>query len=193
MSRNKQGKIITLVAPSGSGKTTIANRMLATFPEIRFSISATTRPPRRGEQKGIDYFYLSEEEFNQKIKDGGFLEWEEVYDGTRYGTLRSQVDKMIENGYFPLLDIEVKGASNVKSLYGSKCTTIFIHPPSLDELKKRLVKRGSETEHSLQERIDRAKKELKYADTFDYVIVNDDLETACKQVKTILKSFTSFK
>ncbi len=193
MSRNKQGKIIALVAPSGSGKTTIAKKILGYFPQIQFSISATTRLPRKDEQDGINYFYLSREQFNRKIIENEFLEWEEVYDGTRYGTLRSQVDKMMKNGYFPLLDIEVKGASNIKSLYGSRCVTIFIQPPSLEELRKRLIERGSETEHTLQERIERAKKELKYADTFDFVIVNDDLKKACKQVKTILKSFISSK
>lgn len=180
-----------MVAPSGTGKTTIAKRILSAFPETKFSISATTRKPRKGEKHGVDYFYLSQKEFNNKIVEGDFIEWEKVYNGTRYGTLRSEVDKMIKKGYFPLLDIEVKGATNIKRLYGSQCVTIFIHPPSLDELKERLVKRGTETKYSLQERLERAKKELKYANVFDYVIVNDDLDEACKQVKRILKTFIS--
>ncbi len=177
------------MAPSGSGKTTLANKLLDVLTDVRFSISATTRLPRNNEQDGRDYFFISEDQFNQKIAANGFLEWEEVYNGTRYGTLRSEVDKMVKKGYFPLLDIEVKGASNVKSLYGNRCITIFIHPPSIEELKRRLIERGSETEHSLQERIIRAKKELKYADAFDYVVVNEDLETAFNQVNTIVKSF----
>ncbi len=193
MNKNKHGKLIVLTAPSGSGKTTVAKKMLQSFPEIQFSVSATTRRPREEEVNGTDYFFLSDEAFNKKIESGNFLEWETVYDETRYGTLRREVDKMMKKGYFPLLDIEVNGALNIKKLYGSQCVTIFIHPPSLSELKKRLIKRGTESEQSLQKRLERAKKELKYADTFDYVIVNDDLEHACKQVQAVLKSFITPK
>lgn len=177
------------MAPSGSGKTTIAKNVLKSFSEVFFSTSATTRPPRDNEQDGIDYFFLSNKEFTEYIGNGDFLEWEEVYSGVRYGTLQAQVDKMVKNGYFPLLDIEVKGAANIKRIYGSQCVTIFIRPPSLKELKRRLVERGSETGHSLQKRLKRAKKELSYAQSFDYVIVNDDLEHAVKQVTTIINSF----
>jgi len=153
LSEDKQGKIIVLVAPSGSGKTTIAKKILRIFPEVRFSISATTRRPRADENDGVDYFFLGDEAFTEKVKNGDFLEWEEFYNGTRYGTLRSEVDKMTENGYFPLLDIEVKGAMNIKKMYGRQCVTIFIRPPSLKELKRRLIERGSETKQSLQNRI----------------------------------------
>ena len=188
-SSDKEGKLIILVAPSGSGKTTIARKLLDDYSRIRFSVSATTRPPREGEENGKDYYFLSREEFNRKIEEHEFLEWEEFYNGSRYGTLRSEVDKLIESGYFPLLDIEVKGALNVKRQYGAKSVAIFIRPPSLEELKKRLVKRGSENNASLETRLERAEKELTYANKFDFVVINDDLDTAYKQVTTIVESF----
>lgn len=187
----QKGKLIILVAPSGSGKTTIAKRLLKEFKKVKFSISATTRDPREGEQNGKDYFFLSPEKFDKKINDDCFLEWEEFYNGSRYGTLRSEVDKLIESGYFPLLDIEVKGALNVKKTYGSQSISIFIQPPSIEELKRRLVKRGTEDNASLATRLERAEKELRYAEKFDYVVTNDDLETAYKQVTTIVESFTT--
>lgn len=189
MNKQREGKLVVLVAPSGAGKTTIAQKMLTEFDKLRFSTSATTRQPRDGEKDGVDYFYLSNETFDAKIKANEFLEWETVYDNIRYGTLRAQVDKMIGNGYFPLLDIEVKGASTIKNIYGDKCVAIFIRPPSLQVLKERLTKRGTETKQSLQKRIERAEKELTYANSFDYTVVNDDLDHACKQVKTILQTF----
>ncbi len=188
-SSENKGKLIILVAPSGSGKTTIARKLLDDFSKVRFSVSATTRPPRDGEIDGKDYYFLSNEEFSEKIDHNEFLEWEEFYNGSRYGTLRSEVDKLIEKGYFPLLDIEVKGALNVKRQYGAKSVAIFIRPPSLKELKKRLVKRGSENNATLETRLERAEKELTYANKFDFVVINDDLDTAYKQVTTIVESF----
>lgn len=161
------------------------------FPEIKFSVSATTRPAREGEEHGKNYYYLSKEEFDRAIEEGKFLEWEEFYNGSRYGTLRSEVDKLLESGYFPLLDIEVKGAVNIKQMYGSDCVSIFIQPPSIEELEKRLKNRGTENDASLETRLKRAEKELMYADKFDFVVTNDDLDTAYKQVKTIVKKFTS--
>lgn len=188
---NSKGKVIVIVAPSGSGKTTIANKLMEDFPEIKFSVSATTRPAREGEEHGKNYYYLSKEEFDRAIEEGKFLEWEEFYNGSRYGTLRSEVDKLLESGYFPLLDIEVKGAVNIKQMYGSDCVSIFIQPPSIEELEKRLKNRGTENDASLETRLKRAEKELMYADKFDFVVTNDDLDTAYKQVKTIVKKFTS--
>ena len=191
MSNNSddEGKLIILVAPSGSGKTTIARKLLDDYSKVRFSVSATTRPPREGEENGKDYYFLSKDEFNRKIENDEFLEWEEFYNGSRYGTLRSEVDKLIESGYFPLLDIEVKGALNVKRQYGAKSVAIFIRPPSLEELKKRLINRGSENNASLETRLERAEKELTYANKFDFVVINDDLDIAYKQVTTIVESF----
>lgn len=184
----KKGKIIVIVAPSGSGKTTIANMLLRDFDQVQFSTSATTRKPRSGEQDGREYHFLSEDEFDELIEQNGFLEWE-AYSGHRYGTLRSEVDKLVESGYFPLLDIEVKGALNVKQMYGADCIAIFIKPPSLDELKRRLINRKSETEEQVQARLEEAKKELQYANEFDYVVVNDDLDEAYSQVKQIVTNF----
>ena len=182
------GKVIVIVAPSGAGKTTIAQRLLKEYPEIKFSVSATTRNPRENEDNGEDYYFLSDEEFDQKIRNEEFLEWEH-YSGNRYGTLRSEVDKLVESGYFPLLDIEVKGALNVQRLYNSDAISIFIEPPSMKELKNRLSKRGSETKESLQHRLKRAEMELDYADRFDYSVVNDDLEEAYTEVKNIIEPF----
>ena len=186
---DKSGKLIVLVAPSGAGKTTIARKLLSEFSKLRFSTSATTRPPRKGEKDGVHYFFMSNDEFDETIENQGFLEWE-VYNGHRYGTLREEVEKVIKNGYFPLLDIEVKGALNVKKMFGDRCESIFIQPPSLEELKLRLKKRGSETTESLETRLKRAEQELAYANRFDFIVVNDELEKAYKQVKTIVKSFT---
>lgn len=176
------------MAPSGAGKTTIAKRLLADYPQIRFSTSATTRPPRDYEKEGIDYYFLTEREFNERVKKGEFLEWE-FYSGNKYGTLQSEVDKLVETGYFPLLDIEVKGALNVQELYDSDAISIFIKPPSIETLKQRLSKRGSETDEMLDKRLKRAEKEMEYAEHFDYSIVNDDLETAYAEIKTIIEPF----
>lgn len=180
--------MIVIVAPSGTGKTTIANMLLEDIERVKFSTSATTRKPRKGEKNGREYYFLSEPEFNEIVENGGFLEWEN-YSGNRYGTLQSEVDKHVDSGYFPLLDIEVKGALNVKEIYGDDCVSIFIKPPSLDELKRRLIGRSSETEETLESRLEIAKQELKYAERFDYVVVNDDLQKAYNQVKEIINRF----
>lgn len=192
MSEQPKGKLIIVVAPSGSGKTTIARRLLEEVDRVRFSVSATTRPARPGEKHGVDYFFLSEEEFDRKIDEGDFLEWE-FYNDKRYGTLRSEVDKLMEKGYFPLLDVEVKGALNVKSMYGGRSLAVFIQPPSLEELERRLVKRGTEDERTLASRLDLAKKEMQYANRFDYIVVNDELEEAFRQVKQIVELFIADK
>ncbi len=190
MSSITKGKIIVLVAPSGAGKTTIGRRLLKEFPKIKFSVSATTRKARPEEINGEDYYFLSDNEFNRRIEKGSFLEWE-VYNDKQYGTLRKEVDKLMESGYFPLLDIEVKGAVNVKKMYGTDCISIFISPPSLEILKERLKIRGSETEESLRRRLKIAGEEMRYADHFDYKVVNDDLEKAYNDVKEIINQFIS--
>lgn len=190
LSNITKGKLIVLVAPSGAGKTTIARHLLKEFPKIKFSVSATTRKARPGEIHGQDYYFLSDNEFNSRIEKGSFLEWE-VYNDKQYGTLRNEVDKLMESGYFPLLDIEVKGAVNVKKMYGTDCISIFISPPSLEVLEERLKIRGSETEESLKRRLKIAGEEMRYADHFDYKVVNDDLEKAYKDVKEIINKFIS--
>ncbi len=185
----KKGKIIILVSPSGGGKSTLARRLFNDFDTLSFSVSATTRNPREGEQNGIHYHFLSPDDFNSKIDTGDFLEWEEFYGGKRYGTLRSEVDKKLNSGYFVLLDIEVKGALNVKRVYGEESLSIFIKPPSFDVLRQRLIERGTESEESLVLRLERAIKELDYADQFDRIIVNDDLDTAYRELKEAVSQF----
>ncbi len=185
----KKGKVIILVAPSGGGKSTMAKRLFKDFEELKFSVSATTRTPREGELDGVHYHFLTPEEFQDRINENDFLEWEEFYGGKRYGTLRSEVDKKLNLGYFILLDIEVKGAMNIKEIYADNCLSIFIQPPSLEDLEQRLTLRGTETAESLALRLDRAKKELTYADRFDRVIINDDLETAYAQIKEAVANF----
>lgn len=189
----KKGKVIIIVAPSGAGKSTIAKRLFQDFENLKFSVSATTRKPREGEVHGTHYFYLTPEEFDDKIKENKFLEWEEFYGGKRYGTLQSEVDKKLNLGYFVLLDVEVKGALNITKLYGDECLSIFIKPPSLSTLKQRLINRGTENEETLSLRIERAKEELTYADRFDRVFINDDLETAYAQVKEAVTEFMNSK
>lgn len=184
-----KGKIIILVSPSGGGKSTIAKRLFEDYPELKFSVSATTRSPRSGEENGVHYHFLTAQEFQDRIDHNDFLEWEEFYGGTRYGTLRSEVDKKLDSGYFVLLDIEVKGAVNVKNIYGDDCLGIFIMPPSLQVLKQRLEARGTESDATLALRLERAEEELSYADRFDQTIINDDLETAYAQVKDAVNQF----
>lgn len=188
MSKNKTGKVIIIVAPSGAGKTTIAKKLLKDFSDIKFSVSATTRPPRENEKEGINYYFLTDEEFDKKIKDEEFLEWEH-YSGNKYGTLRSEVDKLVDSGYFPLLDIEVKGALNVQQIYNSQAISIFIKPPSMKALANRLNQRGSETDQTIEKRLKRAEMEMSYANYFDFSVINDDLETAYTEVKEIIKPF----
>lgn len=181
-------KIVVLTAPSGAGKTTIARRLMEAVPEARFSISATTRPPREGETDGIDYFFLTDDEFRSRISQGAFLEYEEVYPGKLYGTLRTELEKTAATGV-ALLDIDVKGAVNVKRLYGDRCLTLFIQPPSLATLAARLQSRKTETETSLADRLERAKHEIDYAGEFDVVVVNDDLDTAVDETVGHVRTF----
>ena len=180
--------IIILAAPSGSGKTTIAARLLEERPSISFSVSATTRAPRAHEESGVHYHFLNLEEFEKRRRQGELLESEEVYPGCWYGTLKSEVDKSSRHKPI-LLDIDVMGAIRVKELYQDQCLALFIRPPSLDELKNRLSARGTETDESLAERLGKASHELSFADSFDFVVVNDILEDAVGEVVDLVDRF----
>lgn len=180
--------IIVLTAPSGAGKTTIAHRVLDAMPEVSFSVSATTRESRPGETDGEDYLFLSTDEFERRVEAGDLLEYEEVYPGTYYGTLRSEVEKKGAHGGV-LLDVEVKGARNVKKMYGDDALVLFIAPPSMEELARRLHERGTEDQDSLDDRLDRAEMEMKMARECDAVIINDDLDVAVEETLARIRRF----
>ena len=182
--------VIVLTAPSGAGKTTIAHRVLAAMPEMQFSVSATTRDARPDETDGEDYHFLSTEDFERRIEHGDLLEYEEVYPGQFYGTLRSEIETKAEEGPV-LLDIDVDGALNVKQRFGDDALVIFIAPPSKDELRNRLKGRGTEDEQTLADRLNRAERELEKVDAFDAVVVNDDLDAAVEETLTQIRQFTT--
>lgn len=186
----KKGKIIILSAPSGTGKSTIISRLMDD-PELNlgFSISATSRAPRGSERDGKEYYFLSPEDFDKRVSEGHFVEWEEVYAGTKYGTLRSEVERVTGSGRNLVMDIDVKGALNVKREFGNDSLSLFILPPDLEELEKRLRGRNTDSEESLRKRIDKAEYEMGFADRFDRCIVNDDLDTAVAEVRKIIRDF----
>lgn len=186
-----QHKLVIITAPSGSGKTSIARYLLERFPQLAFSISATTRPPRGAEQHGKEYYFISRQQFEDYIAQDAFLEWEMVYEGKYYGTLRSEVNRMWQQQQVPLLDIDVKGAMRVQQMYPGKCLSIFIAAPSLEVLEQRLRARGTETEESLQARLSKADYELSYNENFDAVVVNDDLQLAQQQTAALIEAFFS--
>jgi guanylate kinase len=186
---NTQNKIIIITAPSGAGKSTITHYLIDKYQALSFSISAATRIPRGQEQDGVDYYFLSEEAFKQKINEDAFLEWEMVYEGKYYGTLRSELDRIWLAGKVPMLDIDVKGAIHVQQQFGDNCLSIFIEPPSVDELKKRLESRGTETPESLATRINKASYEISFSHRFTKSIVNDDLSKACEETERVIKDF----
>lgn len=183
------GKLLIVTAPSGSGKTTIVRHLLKAFPDLRFSISATNRPRRPTEFNGRDYYFLSTERFRELIENDSFLEWEEVYENQYYGSLRSEVDRIIGEGHDVIFDIDVHGAVNLKNTYGEAALALFIRPPSLEVLIQRLRNRKTEDEKSLQKRIDRATKELTFESRFDRTLVNDDLATAYAESEKIVQEF----
>ena len=182
-------KIIIITAPSGAGKTSITKQLMKHFPQLAFSISAATRAKRKHEQNGVDYHFMSVEEFQQKIHENAFMEWEMVYEGNYYGTLKSEMERIWSNGQIPVLDIDVKGAIHVQDLYPKQILTIFIEPPSIEELKRRLESRGTETADSLQARISKASYEISFKHSFQHVIVNDDLPKAVAEAIRITGEF----
>ncbi len=183
----KKGKIIVLSAPSGTGKSSIIKQLLE-YPELRlgFSVSATSRAPRGTEQHGVEYYFISHEEFKNRADAGDFVEWEEVYPGTCYGTLKSEVQRVTEERKNLIMDIDVKGGLNVKKCYGEQALTIFILPPSKQELEKRLRGRGTDAEEVIRKRLDKADYELSFAPQFDVRVVNDDLQRAVEEVKQLI-------
>ncbi|XVJ68146.1 MAG: guanylate kinase [Lacibacter sp.] len=183
------GKLLIITAPSGAGKTSITKYLMKLFPQLAFSVSAATRAPRAHETNGVDYYFLSTEDFQQKIQNNEFIEWEMVYEGKYYGTLKSELQRIWQNNQVPVLDIDVKGAIHVQQQFPRQTLALFIEPPSIEELKKRLVRRGTETEESLQARINKAAYEISFSHSFDEVIVNDDLSRACAEAEVFVRRF----
>jgi len=186
-----KGKLIIFSAPSGSGKSTIISRLMKEHPEMHlaFSISCTSRKPREGEQDGVDYFFLTPEAFRKKMMHGEFLEYEEVYENYYYGTLKSQVEAQQSAGQNVVFDVDVKGSINIKKYYGSEALSIFIMPPSVEELRRRLEKRGTDSPEAIEERLGKAEYEMSFAERFDRQVVNDDLDTAVGEVCSLVADF----
>ena len=185
-----QGKLIIFSAPSGSGKSTIINKLMSEYGlRGRFSISATSRKPRGSERDGVEYYFLSEENFRKRIGEGDFLEYEEVYPGCFYGTLRSEVDRTLAQGENVILDIDVQGGLNVKKIYGDRALTLFIQPPSIERLRERLERRGTDAPEVIERRLAKAETELSIAPKYDAIVVNDDLEEACQSAARVVEDF----
>ena len=184
-----KGKLIIFSAPSGAGKTTIVKHLLQQNLKLEFSISATSREPRHTETNGKDYYFLSQEEFNRKVKNNEFLEWEEVYKGTCYGTLKEEVERIRDKGSHVIFDVDVVGGLNIKKYYGKEALAIFVQPPSVQELRDRLVKRSTDAEEKINMRVAKAEEELAYAPQFDVLITNDDLTKAFKEAKKYVGDF----
>ncbi len=182
-------KIIILTAPSGAGKTSITHYLLRKYPKLSFSVSAATREPRGKEQNGVDYHFMSVDAFRQKITENAFLEWEMVYDAKYYGTLKSELERIWSENRVPVLDIDVKGAIHVQQQFAGNCLSVFIEPPSMEELKRRLHSRGTESPESLLTRLNKANYEISFNHHFTKTIVNDDFEKACAETEQVIKDF----
>lgn len=183
------GKLVIFSAPSGAGKSTIVNYLLSQDLNLQFSISATSRPPRGAEQHGVEYYFHSPDEFREKIKNEEFLEYEEVYTDKFYGTLKSEVERIVSNGGNVIFDVDVVGGCNIKKFYGKQALSVFIEPPSIDELRNRLINRGTDSPEVIEARIAKAEYELTFAPQFDVVIHNDNLEEAKAKAMRVVKAF----
>ena len=188
---NEHTGLVIFSAPSGSGKSTIVQWLMKEHPELKlyFSISCTSRAPRGTEQNSVEYFFLTPEEFRQRIDNNEFLEYEEVYQDRFYGTLKAQVERQLEAGQNVVFDVDVKGGINIKKFYGQRALSIFIQPPSVDELRRRLVGRGTDTPEAIENRLAKAEYEMTFAPQFDHIVVNDDLETAKAETLKLVSEF----
>ncbi len=188
--QGKSSRIIIIAAPSGAGKTSVVRHLLKVMPDqLSFSISAATRKPRNNEKDGVDYYFLSVEDFEARIKADAFVEWEMVYEGKYYGTLKKEVERIWSEGKAPLLDVDVKGGLHVQEKFRGQTLSLFIEPPSIEELERRLRSRGTETEESLKARVSKAAYELTFKDQFDHVILNDELPRACSEAERLIGEF----
>lgn len=185
------GRLLIVSAPSGSGKSTIVHYLMDEHPEFRltFSVSATSRPPRENEKDGEDYYFITEEDFRRHIKNGDFLEYEEVYEGRFYGTLKNQVEEKLAAGWNVVFDVDVKGGINIKRYYGDRAMSIFIQPPSVEALRERLIARKTDEMEQIEQRVAKAEYEMSFAQQFDHIIVNDNLETAKQEAVGLLREF----
>lgn len=183
-------KVIIFSAPSGAGKSTVVNHLLGLYPELEFSISATSRAPRGQEQHGVEYYFYSSDEFRSMIAEDKFVEYEEVYSGSFYGTLRSEVERIWAKGHAIVFDIDVQGGVNLKRIFGEQALSIFIQAPSVEILRERLVGRGTDTEEAIEKRVAKAASEMEFASgKFDYTLINDDLQTALAEAENVVKGF----
>lgn len=182
-------KVIIFSAPSGSGKSTIVSHILKLHPEMEFSVSATSRAPRGQERNGIEYHFFTADEFRKMIAEDKFVEYEEVYAGSFYGTLKSEVQRIWDKGHVIIFDVDVKGGVNLKKYFGDKALSVFIQAPSVEELRKRLVARGTDSAEAIAKRVTKASEEMTYADKFDYILVNDDLQKAYAEAEKVVDDF----
>lgn len=183
------GKVLIFSAPSGSGKSTIVNHILGLHPDMEFSVSATSRPPRGQERDGREYYFLSEEEFRRRISAGEFVEYEEVYAGSFYGTLKSEVERIWGKGHAIIFDVDVKGGVNLKKYFGGSAMSVFVQAPSVEELRRRLEARKTDSAESIERRIAKAGEEMKFAPQFDHILVNDELEKAFSEAESLVSTF----
>lgn len=186
-----KGKALIISAPSGSGKSTIVHHILDKYPDMEFSVSATSRKPRGEEKDGVDYYFLSEEEFRARIAENGFVEHEEVYPGRFYGTLKSEIKRIWDAGHVVIFDVDVKGGVNLKKYFGRDALSVFIQAPSVEVLRERLVKRGTDSAEDIEKRVAKAAEEMTYAPQFDHILINDDLQKAFEEAEALVSHFLS--
>jgi guanylate kinase len=189
MVKSIKNRVLIISAPSGAGKTTLVNHLLKSGLPLAFSVSATSRKPRSHEVNGREYYFIRTAEFKRKIKAGEFVEWQEVYENHYYGTLKTEIARITKEGMIPLFDVDVKGGINLKKIFGDNALAIFIMPPSVEELKARLIKRGTDTPEDIDMRVEKAFSEILLADSFDRVIVNDDLDRAGIEIRSVVRNF----